>query len=626
MKSTNSNNTLPIILFAVILAVSLIIGVIVAASVIIKKINQTGVDNTISYSENEQGALIPDSLSDKTGDVTSSDSTSSEETPPATGEGSVSEDPGTDDTNSVTDVPYEEIEGITTIVLSGTAATVNGEGAVLQNDGLVLITAAGEYEISGSFTGQIRVRAAEKAKVKLTLKGVNITNSSDSCIYVESADKVTIKNQKGYTNVINDTDSSEESDTDTRGKAAIYSKASLELSGNGTMSVTSSYNHAIATTKKLTVSGGTLTLTAKGTGLKGNNSVSVESGSVTIKSEGDGIKCEEEEDEEKGFILISGGTIDITTESDGIYATRTLLVTGGNITITTTGNDKSNSTGNQFGGGGPGGRPGRPGQGGYGGTTTSLSTDVSSKGIKCGCDSVGTSATLTISGGVINITSTGHAVHSTGNINIDGTPSITVSSSQKGFQAHNVLTVEGGTINITKSTEGLESKSDMYIKGGTITAYSTDDGINIGGKGKTLYISGGYTDLTTSSGDTDGIDSNGNISVTGGFLIVKGGSASGNVAGSIDVDGKITVTGGTVVALGGICETPASNSTARCITFQRKTFSSGSYTITDSSGKVLYEFTLSGNYSSCWIASESFKSGNTYNVCRHGSTLYSAKA
>ena len=136
------------------------------------------------------------------------------------------------------------------------------------------------------------------------------------------------------------------------------------------------------------------------------------------------------------------------------------------------------------------------------------------------------------------------------------------------------------------STKGIKAESEINISGFTINICSTDDGLNAcTGDGKTspiVNVTGGYIDVTTASGDTDGIDSNGNYVQTGGMVLVKGGSSSGNVSGSIDVDGTVTITGGTCVALGGICETPVNSVNAYVLS--SVSFSSGSYSLIDASG------------------------------------------
>ena len=185
------------------------------------------------------------------------------------------------------------------------------------------------------------------------------------------------------------------------------------------------------------------------------------------------------------------------------------------------------------------------------------------------------------------------------------------------MHADKQLDVNDGYINIVTSYEGLEAMT-INLNGGKIYVYATDDGINAcTGDGKTspiVNVTGGYIDVTTASGDTDGIDSNGNYVQTGGMVLVKGGSSSGNVSGSIDVDDTVTITGGTCVALGGICETPVNSVNAYVLS--SVSFSSGSYSLKDASGNEVISFTVDGSFSNGWICSDTLTTGTSYTLYR----------
>ncbi|MBO4326285.1 MAG: carbohydrate-binding domain-containing protein [Clostridia bacterium] len=252
------------------------------------------------------------------------------------------------------------------------------------------------------------------------------------------------------------------------------------------------------------------------------------------------------------------------------------------------------------------------------GSGGSAKTTYSSKGIKAYNE-------VRIDGGVVTILSGDDGIHANsdsvlengssgaGNVTVSG-GTVNITSADDGIHADNVLTISGGTVNISESYEGLEGNT-VNIAGGSTFIYASDDGINAcrGSSTPLVNITGGYLDVTTSSGDTDGIDSNGNITVSGGFVIVKGGSSQGNVAGSIDVDGSVKVTGGTVVALGGICETPSSGSVNTYIS-SGTSFSAGSYSLAASDGSVILSFSLSASYSSCWIASDGLSLNGQYKL------------
>ena len=182
---------------------------------------------------------------------------------------------------------------------------------------------------------------------------------------------------------------------------------------------------------------------------------------------------------------------------------------------------------------------------------------------------------------------------------------------------------------IDNRTEATEDSSDdagnaaIYATCDLKYVYATDDGINAcTGDGKTspiVNVTGGYIDVTTASGDTDGIDSNGNYVQSGGFVLVKGGSSSGNVSGSIDVDGTVTITGGTCVALGGVCETPINSANAYVLS--SVSFSSGSYSLKDASGNEVISFTFDGSFSNGWICSDTLTTGTSYTLYRGSDSI-----
>ncbi|MBR6918493.1 MAG: carbohydrate-binding domain-containing protein [Clostridia bacterium] len=200
-----------------------------------------------------------------------------------------------------------------------------------------------------------------------------------------------------------------------------------------------------------------------------------------------------------------------------------------------------------------------------------------------------------------------------GNITVSG-GKVTINCADDGIHADASLTISGGYVNIAKSHEGLEANV-VTVSGGDVFIYAEDDGINAcaGNTTPLVKIAGGYLDVTTPSGDTDAVDSNGNVTMSGGFALIKGGASSGSMAGSVDVDGTVTVTGGTLIAFGGICEVPSSDDINLYVS-SGTTFSAGDYTLTDSNGNAVATFTLDSSYSSLWIASDALTLGSSYTL------------
>lgn len=551
--------------------------------------------------------------------------------------------------------------------ITGEFSITSTDGSTItQNDSVYTITQAGEYTVTGLLSeGQIVVNADDNAEITIVLNGTSITCSNGSPIYIKNADNVKIKSEENTYNCIVDarTEADDNSDNSSseNGNAAIYAACDLKLVGKGALSVTGNYNNGIQSKDDLSIKNVTIKVNAVNNAIKGNDEVAIESGEIiAISRKGDGIKTSNSslsnKGKRKGNVIISGGNIDIYAACDGIDAAYGVDVSGdGNLNIYTdtysdyseavaadnsgssassVGNppDMNNSSSNpvsnpgmkgNFGGGNRAAN-GMPGNNSSG---NSSKKSYSTKGIKAESE-------INISGAAINISSTDDGIHANsdsgvletgedgkGIISISG-GTITISTGDDGIHADKELNITDGYINVLTSYEGLEAIT-INISGGQSFVYAADDGINActgdGSSTPLINITGGYVDVTTGSGDTDGIDSNGSYTQSGGMVLVKGGSSSGQVSGSIDVDGNITITGGTCIALGGICETPVNSVNA--YVFSSVSFNSGSYSVKDSSGNEIISFTLNNSYSNGWICTSALTTNTEYTLYCDGSSL-----
>ena len=122
---------------------------------------------------------------------------------------------------------------------------------------------------------------------------------------------------------------------------------------------------------------------------------------------------------------------------------------------------------------------------------------------------------------------------------------ITIRAQDDAIHAVSVVQVNDGIIKASGS-EGIEG-TYIQLNGGTITIDARDDGINAGQKSgfyrTKIEINGGTVTVSTASGDTDGIDSNGDIVINGGTVSLSG-------AGSFDYDGSAEFNGGTIYVNG----------------------------------------------------------------------------
>ena len=70
-----------------------------------------------------------------------------------------------------------------------------------------------------------------------------------------------------------------------------------------------------------------------------------------------------------------------------------------------------------------------------------------------------------------------------------------------------------------------------------------------GNSATAINVTGGYLDVTVSpSGDTDGIDSNGTYTQSGGIVITRGPNSE--MMAALDADSTKKITGGTLIILG----------------------------------------------------------------------------
>ena len=161
---------------------------------------------------------------------------------------------------------------------------------------------------------------------------------------------------------------------------------------------------------------------------------------------------------------------------------------------------------------------------------------------------------LSISGGTISVNAQGDGLKSTnetdageGNLVISG-GSVTIQSGDDGIKSEQKAWITGGTINVAKSVEGIEAPV-IIIDGGDITVYASDDGLNASASaitttGLSITINSGTLAVTVGSGDTDAIDSNGDIIVNGGTITITAPTSS------FDFDGTGSINGGTVTVNG----------------------------------------------------------------------------
>ena len=239
---------------------------------------------------------------------------------------------------------------------------------------------------------------------------------------------------------------------------------------------------------------------------------------------------------DKVFVTVSGdsqlavtGTFaaDGSTNTDGVIFSKCDLVLGGTATLTITsaangivGKDDLKITGGTY------------------------NISASSKAIQA-------NDSIRIADGNLNLAAGTDGLHaeneddtSLGYIYIGGGV-LNIQAGDDGIHATSVVQIDDGSVTV-RAAEGIEG-TYIQLNGGDISIQASDDGINAAQKSRaytaTIEINGGDITVAMGAGDTDGIDSNGNIIVNGGTLNVTGSS-------TFDYDGSAQYNGGTIIVNG----------------------------------------------------------------------------
>ena len=452
-------------------------------------------------------------------------------------------------------------EGASVITLQGDTAAISGNGAYFYN-GSVVITNAGKYVVSGTLTdGYISVDAYQSSKVWILLDGMDITSSDNAAIRVEEADKVFLTLAEGSQNYL--TGGSELNETamaDGTG-GVIFAHDDLTINGSGSLTIVSGYKHGIDANDDLVITGGIISITAPADGIHANDSLRVMNADITINADDDGMAVTKE--------------------------------------------------------------------GGY----------------------------LHIRSGKINITSGDDAIHTAGDITIDG-GTITISAKDDAIHSDTEVVINNGEMLISECYEGIEAVR-IEINDGTVTIYPSDDGINAnggsdsfgmgpgfrpGGRDQSaaataepaptadaepeaeddpgwVHINGGViTIINNDARDADGIDSNGDLVITGGTIRVSlpGGGGNNAIDFGSESGGKALISGGDLAAAGGasMAENFDESSEQPVIMYNLTENVDGGTTILvlDAAGNEIINYAPPQSFNSVFLSSPELKIGKTYTI------------
>lgn len=445
-------------------------------------------------------------------------------------------------------------------------------------------SADGSFVLEGSY------------KATLELRGLSLENPSGAAIDILNGKRIELSAKNGTTNYLADGDGSQ--------KGAINCKGHLELKGKGALTVEGRKSHAIYAKEYVEIKNLTLDITgAVKDGINCGQYFMMESGTVTIAGTGDdGIQAAYKDDanreeEDTGSITVKGGTLNVTVSADAtkcLKADGDIAIADGTLTLVTNANGLWDSSKSKVKASACIGADG--GVIISGGTLDLKATGSGGKGISC-------DGTFTGEGGKVTIATTGGLlVYSNGTLNHDYTGNAErinsdYKSSAKGIKADSGLVINDGEYHITTSTnnaEGIESKKDLDINGGTIFVKAYDDGIN---SANDFRVSGG--DLTVISIVGDGLDSNANLTISGGFVRTMGsGGMEMGLDAATETGGAVYITGGTLMAFGGSNTYPTRSGSTQAFVRTTGSIKAGTEISVKAGDETILTFTVPAEYNS----------------------------
>lgn len=486
-------------------------------------------------------------------------------------------------TDIVTDRDLEgawEEDGATKVSLSDDGCAVDGAGAVADGT-TVTITAGGTYVLSGQISaGQVVVNA-DGEKVQLVLDGASVTSSDSAAILVRAAKKVWLTLADGTQNKLATSGSFAEDDEFSI-DGAVWCKSDLTINGTGALEVSCAEGHGIVCKDELALVSGDVEVEAARHAVQAQDAACVVAGTWSLTAGTDGIHCGDDDDAEKGSVLIVGGTVSIDAASDGVDAANVLEVDGGEVTVSAGDDGLHSERALQVDGG-------------------TVTVTKSYEGLE--------GSTVTVNGGVIDVTSSDDGVNAAGDPTGDSSAEAT-DTGASGPEADGEqpeAAANGGQAPTGDGQAPADAGGQAPVAGGGMDYDSTAQ----------VTINGGK--LTIQAGG-DGIDSNGDLTVTGGETYVFGPTSDGD--GSLDFAGTGTVTGGVVMCAGssGMAQNFGDASTQGSMLVSVSGQVGDAIQLADEDGNVLASCEARTSYSCVLVSAPGIESGKSYTLTCGGTS------
>ena len=516
-------------------------------------------------------------------------------------------------------------DGAARISLLGSRAAVMGGGAYVY-DGNVIIKSAGRYVVSGTLdNGSIVVDADSTSKVWIRLNSAELNCSDDACIRIEQAEKVFLTTEQGTENSLTTSGFSETAQADNV-DGALFSRDDLTLNGAGSLTVRTVGANGIVSNDDLMITGGTIRVVADGDALHANDALRITDAKLELEAGDDGINLTGEESGlilcsgsitvksgDKGLaagdsVLILGGDLEIEAGTDGINATGTVRTEGGNLTITA-GDD---------------------------GIRADTAVEIAGGTIRIPSCYEGIEArTIDVSGGDISILPEDDGMNANGNSGGFGGGPGGFGGQPGGFGGERPRTAEG------ERPEGErpeipggerpqvpdENRPSMPEGEPPVMPADAFDGVQQPESSTTeeqetwIHVSGGsITIVNETARDADGLDSNGDIIITGGSIrisMINSGSNNALDYGS-ESGGRMIISGGDVIACGSYSMAEGfdteSGQCAMLYNFKRGAAGGTEIRLKDEDGNILLQYTVPCSFSSIAMSCPEMKQGESYTL------------
>lgn len=457
------------------------------------------------------------------------------------------------------DLSYDEAAA-TKVALSDAGVSIEGDGARAEGS-TVTFSADGIYVLTGELTnGGLVVDADDEDKVQLVLADVRIHNETGPAICVENADKCFLTLAEGTDNALSDGATYDLAGDDDNRDAVVFSRDDLTVNGTGSLEVTGSYKHGICSNDDLRITGGTLNVTSKEDAFRGKDCIKVADGDITVDAGDDAFHSD-------AFFYAKGGTVNVVACYEG-YEGEQVVIDGGEHTIVA--------------------------------SDDALNAALSDAGSEAEGDAQPQDAAAFPEGGTM-----------------------------PGGEGQQQMPPDGTDGMSQRDGEGLSGRSEPPVRGDGIPAgeASGTDGPDVfggdafgavadaGGMATSsesclIQINGGTVTLAAAF---DAIDSNGNVEINGGTVLVSGPDKG--MDGALDYDLRAQVNGGTVLMAGSVGSTSGLDASAQPVMLAQVAGSAGDEVVlADADGNVLATVNAAYGFSTLLVSSPAVAEGASFSV------------